>query len=180
MSFRRTGRQGLRLRPVKSYKHIVETNGVVTAALQSVTDVINTVDNPVLTTTNGVQTASTVYAIYLRVEVIGSVAAGGIDNIYLAVFHNVAGSLSAPALDTLGSSDRKNQVIHQEMIMTTPLDTVNGVGFPRTMFNGVISIPRGMRRNAVQDKLQVILQHRSGEATQTTRFCIECIYKEFR
>ncbi len=175
----RGNRQRFRLRPVKSYKHIIETNGLVTLALPSVTDVINTVDNPVLTTTNGCQTGSTVYAIYLRVEVKGgAVEASGVTNIYMAVFHNVAGSLAAPALDTLGSSDRKNQVIHQEMLMLTPA-TAEG-GFPRTLFNGVISIPRGMRRNAVQDKLQVILQQRSGETNQTTAFCIECIYKEFR
>ncbi len=180
MSFRRTGnRQGFRLRPVKSIKHIVETSGLVTLALASTTDVINTVDNPVLTTTNAVQTASTVSAIYLRVEVKqGAVASTVANNIYMIVFHNVAGSLSAPAIDTLGSSDRKNQVIHQEMLMLTPATAESG--FPRTMFNGVIVIPRGMRRNAVQDKLQVILQQSTGETNMTTQFCVECIYKEFR
>ncbi len=171
---------GLRLRPVQSLKHIVETNGNVTAALASTTDVIVTVDAPASATTNQVKIGSTVNAIYLRVEVVGATSAGGVDNIYMAVYHNVAGSLSAPALDTLGASDRRNQVLHQEMIMLTPRNLSTEPGFPRTLFKGVVRIPRGFRRNAVEDKLQVILQHRSGEVTQVTKFCIECIYKEFR
>ncbi len=179
MPYRRQSGQGLRLRPVNSLKHIVETNGTVTAALQSVTDVINTIDAPVVGSPNSNHVGSTVHAIYLRVEVVGTIAAGGVDNIYMGVFKNPANDLSIPVLDLVGASDRRRFFIHQDMIMLTPLDVTNGVAFPRTLFKGVIRIPRGFKRNGLSDKLQVILQHRSGEVTQTTRFCIECIYKEF-
>lgn len=181
MVFRR-GSQAIRLRPVNSLKHIVETNGSVSAAGQSVTDVIQTVSAPTTGTTNECHVGSSVHAIYLRVEVIGVVAAGGVDNIYLGVFKNPSNDLAIPNLDSVGASDRRRFMIHQEMLMTTPQATSGAGGdngFPRTMFKGVISIPRGFKRNGVSDKLQVVLQHRSGEATQTTRFCIECIYKEF-
>ncbi len=178
MPFRR-GSQAIRLRPVNSLKHIVETNGSVSAAGQSVTSVIETVSAPATGNPTECHVGSSVHAIYLRVEVVGSVAAGGVDNIYLGIFKNPSNDLAIPNLDSVGASDRRRFMIHQEMIMLTPLDTVNGVGFPRTMFKGVIMIPRGFKRNGVSDKLQVVLQHRSGEATQTTRFCIECIYKEF-
>ncbi len=173
----RGSRRALRLRPVNSIKHIVETNGAVSAALQSVTDVINTVDAPVFTSLQNCHVGSNVKALYLRVEVSGRVPAGGIDNIYMGVMKNPANEISViPNLDLVGASDRRKFFIHQEMLMTAP--NTNGT-FPRTLFKGVILIPRHYQRNGVNDKTQVILQHRSGEATQTTDFCIECIYKEF-
>jgi len=178
----RSNRRQMQLRPVDSVKHIVETNGAVSAGLASTTDVITSPATSTLdlkATTNAVFRGSTVNAIYLRVEVVGAFTAGGVDNIYMAVVKNPGNNLTFPALDSLGTSDVRKFVIHQEMIMLSPPGTDN-LRFPRTMFNGVIVIPRGYRRNGVSDKLQVILQHRPGEMTQLTEFCIECIYKEFR
>ncbi len=172
-------RQGMGLRPVQSLKHVVETNGTVSAALISVTDVINTISNPVDTVTNACAVGSTVHAIYLRVEVVGTIAAGGVDNIYMGVYKNPANAIAAPNLDAVGTTEKRKFFIHQDMIMLAPFVT-GGTQFPRTLFKGVLKIPRGYKRNGVDDKLQVLLQHRTGEATQTTRFCIECIYKEFR
>ncbi len=166
------------LRPVVSIKHVVDTNGTVTAALQSVTDVYATEDTP-SSFTNQVQTGAQVKSIYLRVEVVGTIAAGGVDNIYMYVIKNPAARLVLPAADGIGASDVKKYVIHQEMIMLAPFVT-GGTQFPRTLFKGVILIPKGYQRCGTEDELSVVLQHRAGEATQTTRFCIEAIYKEFR
>ncbi len=165
------------LRPVQSLKHVVESSGLVSAAGQSATDIINTVNTPIAATSNQVAVASTVHSIYLRVEVAGRTAAGGVPNIYMAVYKNPGNLIGAPNLDAIGTTDRRKYVIHQEMIM---LNSLSDGSFPRTLFKGVIRIPRGYKRNGVEDKLQVLLQHRSGEATQTTDFCIESIYKEFR
>ncbi len=178
MSYRRN--RGLGLRPVNSLKHIVETNGTISAAVVSATDVINTVSLPVDTVTNNVKVGSTVHSIYLRVEVIGVIAAGGVDNIYMAVYKNPGASITPPNIDAAGTTEKRKYFIHQEMLMLTPFVAAGTSGFPRTLFKGVIKIPRGYKRNGVDDKLQVLLQHRTGEATQTTRFCIECIYKEFQ
>lgn len=175
----RSNRQGFRLRPVNTLKHVVETNGAVTAAAASRTDIINTIRNPDEVQTNQCEIGSTVSAIYLRVEVIGTVSAGGVDNIYMAVFKNPGGILVPPNLDQVGQSDKRKYVIHQEMIMLAK-ESNDAMRFPRTMFNGVVRIPRGYKRNGVEDKLEVVLQHRQGELTQQTEFCIECIYKEFR
>jgi len=181
MPLNRRGSRGLGLRPVNSVKHIIETNGTVSAALVSITDVINTVAFPDVTATpNANNVSSSVHSIYLRVEVKGRVDAGGIDNIYMAVVKNPGNNFIFPALDLLGISDLRRFVIHQEMLMTSPENLSTNTGFPRTLFKGVIRVPRGYKRNALQDRLQVMLQHRSGEATQTTEFCIECIYKEFQ
>ncbi len=180
MSMRR--RSGLRLRPVKSLKHIVDTQGALIAALQSVTDVINTVATPVIGNTNEVAEGSTVNAIYLRVEVASVIAAGGVDNVYMIVYKNPGDNMVPPgSLDSVGASDRKRFVIHQEMLMTGQNGSNPGAAnIPRTLFKGVVVLPRTFRRMGYDDKLQVVLQHRTGEATQRTDFCIECIYKEFR
>jgi len=172
--------RALSLRPVRSVKHIIETNGLISAAVASTTDVVSVDQNPTIETNPGeVNIGATVSSIYLRVEVIGVLAAAGVDNIYMIVYKNPGGSLIAPAIDTLGGSDRRKFVMHQEMTMLTPFEATGTTGFPRTLFKGVVRIPPRYRRFGVQDKLQVIIQHRSGETTQTTRFCVECIYKEF-
>ncbi len=179
MSMRR-GNRGLRLRPVNSVKHIVETNGNVLAGTASVTDVINTVDAPIFTNTVNNHVGSNVRAIYLRVEVVAKIGAGGIDNIYMGVMKNPANEISIPNLDVIGGTDKRKFFIHQEMLMTGQTGGNPGAAnIPRTMFKGVILIPRHYQRNGIDDKLQVILQHCTGEATQQTGFCIECIYKEF-
>ncbi len=167
------------LRPVNSLKHVVDTNGAVTAALQSVTDLVNTVDNPAVSaSTNQCNIGCKINAIYLRVEVIGKDSAGGVDNIYMYVYKNPGANLGLPPADSIGSNDNRRYVIHQEMIMLDFKGTTSG--FPRTLFKGVILIPRGYRRMGVNDKLQVVLQHRTGEVTQLTEFCIESIYKEYQ
>ncbi len=171
--------RAMRLRPVESLKHIIDSSGAVSGASASTTDVINTVDSPLAGTTNQVKISSSVKAIYLRVEVISNTPAGGVDNIYMGVFKNPGGLLTAPALDNVGTSDRRKYMIHQEMVMTAAGITDNSL-IPRTIFKGVIVIPRGYSRNGVEDKLQVVLQHQTGEATQVTNFCLQCIYKEFR
>jgi len=169
-----------RLRPVHSLKHIVDTNGAIVAAAQSITDVIVTVDSPgAVTGPNQVEVGSTVNAIFLNVQVIQEIPAGGVDNIYMYVYKNPGGDLTGPAVDGVGASDERKRVIHQEMVMTgTVLTAASAV--PKTLFKGVVLIPKGLRRNGVQDKLQVVIGHRTGEATQSSNFCLQCIYKEFR
>ncbi len=172
-------RQNLRLRPVNSVKHVVDTNGGVTGGTPSTNDVILGVDSPSSANTNQCLIGSTVHAIYLRVEVIQKVAAGGVDNIYMIVYKNPGGDLTGPNVDAVGASDDKKRVIHQEMLMTgTVLTAASAI--PKTLFKGVIALPRAIRRNGVGDKLQVIIGHRNGEATQQSNFCLQCIYKEFR
>ncbi len=180
MSFRRRGMsRAMALRPVNSLKHIVDTNGAVSAALPSTTDVMTAVDDPAFASPNQVATTSLVKSIFLRVDVVGTASAGGVDNIYMIVFKNPANDLPIPPANAVGPSDKRKFVIHQEMIMLSPPGTDN-LRFPRTLFKGVIRIPQPYQRNGISDKLQVILQHRAGEVTQLTEFCLQCIYKEFR
>ncbi len=170
------------MRPVNSFKHIVESNGAVSAANASITDLVVAVTDPKPgTSPTECNIASTVGAIFLNVQVVGEIGAGGVDNIYMAVVKNPGNNFVFPDVDLLGISDLRKYVIHQEMIMTGQAGGNPGAAnIARTMFKGVILIPRGYKRNGFQDRIQVILQHRSGEQTQVTNFCIEAIYKEFQ
>ncbi len=176
-------RNSLRMRPVNSLKHIIDTNGNINLAVQSVTDLVFADPNPdPEVSPSKVTTGSTVSSVYLRVEVSGTTAAGGVNNVYMAVVKNPGNQISFATLNSLGISNDRKWVIHQEMVMTAPQSTAATAEFrfPRTLFQGVIRIPPRMRRFGVDDKLQVLLQHRVGEATQQTDFCLQAIYKEFR
>ncbi len=162
------------LRPVHRIKHVVDAEGGLTAATESIVDLISTVDAPVLATTNQVETGSKVNGIYLRIEVLHSSGAGR-SNLYLMIFKNPGNNITAnrPAANAVGSSDAKKYVIHQEMIM---MNGDAGNGQPRVLFNGVVKIPRGYIRNGPADRLQAVLL----SPTVAADFCLQCHYKEFR
>ncbi len=168
-------RRSMSLRPIHRVKHVVDAEGVTVAATVSVIPLIDTVDAPVITSPTQVETASTTNAFYLRVEVLHASTAGR-SNAYLMIFKNVGNNISAssrPIPNAVGISDMKRYVIHQEMVM---LNGDAGNGQPRTLFNGVISIPKGMRRNGPDDQLQLVLF----TPTVVMDFCVQCIYKEFK
>ncbi len=172
-------RRAMALRPVQSLKHVIDTNGAITGGTPSTTDVITTVDSPVLASVNQCANGSTVSSLFLNISVVPVIAAGGVNNMYLIVYKNPANNLSAPPVDSVGTSDRKRYVVHQEMLMLgNGVD--QGSNISRTLFKGVIKLPRTFKRNGYEDRLQVIIGHRAGEVTQQSDFCLQCIYKEFR
>ncbi len=134
-------------------------------------DLIATVDAPVLANNEEVETGSKVNGIYLRVE-IHAITAGALPNAYMAVFKNPGTNLTPVNPNVVGISDLKKYYIHQEMVMLQK--QVNGN--PRTLFNGVIAIPRGYRRNGPADKLQLLVFSPGVDLN----ICVQCHYKEFR
>ncbi len=161
------------MRPINRIKHVVDASGTMTSPAQTSIDLIKAVDAPVLANTSEVITGSKVNAIYLRVEV-GSneQILGLVPNMYMIIFKNPGGNLTDPAPANVGGNDNKRYVIHQEMVM---FENVQG-GNTKTLFNGVIVIPKGYRRFGPNDLLSIVMV-----ATQlNTVFCIQCHYKEFR
>lgn len=171
MVFRRRFRSGNNLRPVNRIKHVVDVQGALTAAATVTQFLVTAVDNPVIANTGDVQTGSTVNAIYLKVE-IASTALTALTNFYIYVAKNPGNNLVLPVPNVVGSSDNKKYVIHQEMVMTQNIANGN----PRTVFNGVIVIPKGYRRFGPDDRLSLVLH----APANTYNFCIQCHYKEFR
>ncbi len=172
MVFRRRG--NLSIRPVHRIKHVIDSQTAATGGTQISIELIKSVDAPVLGNVTECETGSKVNGIYLKVEIINVEATqGALPNAYMGVVKLPANVIpTIPNMNVVGSSDLKKYVIHQEMVM---LQKVTGSN-PRTMFNGVIVIPRGYRRCGPDDKLTLFVFSPGIDLN----VCIQCHYKEFR
>ncbi len=150
---------------------MVDVQSAVVAGTAENQDLITTVDTPTLADTDGCETGSTVNGIYLKVEVVATTS-GALSNVYMIIWKNPGGNITSPSPNTVGANDNKRFVIHQEMLMMQQQDNSN----PRTLFNGVIAIPKGYRRNAPNDRLIF----RILAPGVNINYCLQCHYKEFR
>ncbi len=159
-----------RLHPVDSRKHIVDKQAGVVLNVLNATNLALAKDAPVLANTEEVRTSCHINSIFLNVQCSATTAAA-LANVYLVVFKNPGGNLPGMTPNTMGSNDDKRYAIHQEMVM---IEKAVG-GNPRTLFKGVIRIPRGYSRMAVNDiiGLNVIAPGVNID------LCIQCIYKEY-
>ncbi len=165
--------RGMALRPVHRIKHVVDTSFALTAGTQVDTELIRSVDAPVLSATTHVETGSKVNGIYLRVEIASNETdAGAVPQCYMALFKNPGTNLTVVDPAAVGANDNKRFVIHQEMAMVNNL----AGGNPRTLFNGVIVIPRGYKRFGPDDRLQLLIKSTAVNMV----VCVQCHYKEFR
>ncbi len=172
MPFRRFNR-GMGLRPVNRIKHVRDSQGATAAGTQVEESIIIAVDAPVIGNTFEVQTGSTINGIYLKVEITNTQAAPqSLPNCYLAIMKNPGFNLNPPQANAVGVSDDKRYVIHQEMIMFQKQENSN----PRTLFNGVIKIPRGYKRFGPNDRLQILIL----SPGVSFEYCWQAHYKEFR
>ncbi len=165
-------RRGLALRPVNRIKHVFDEQGGIALGTNKLVTLITASDTPDLANTIEVQTGATVNGIFLSLEVVNDGATGVLPNAYMIVLKNPGGNLPAVAPNTVGSNDNKRFVIHQEMIMLQAIENSN----PRTLFKGVIVLPRGYRRFGPNDTLQLRILS-PGIALV---YCVQCHYKEFR
>ncbi len=166
-------RGGMALRPVHRIKHVVDLQFGIVAGATLGQELIKAVDAPVLANTTEVETGSKVNGIYLKLEINRTGTSSGVlPNFYLAVMKNPGFNIADVSPNSIGSDDNKRYVIHQEMVMTSGQDNSN----PRTVFNGVIVIPRGYRRFGPNDQLRLIVES-PGVAMNV---CFQCHYKEFR
>ncbi len=164
-------RSGNFLRPINRIKHVVDLQFATAAGAAQGQNLIIASDTPDLATSNEVQTGATVNAIYLKLEA-NITSSGALANAYMIVFKSPGGNLTQPTPNAVGISDDKRYVIHQEMIMFQQQTGSN----PRTVFNGVIKIPRGYKRFGPNDVL-ILRVLAPGVATN---WCFQCHYKEFR
>ncbi len=172
MVFRNRFRRGNALRPVNRIKHVTDQQfAVPIGGANTVIELIKTVDAPVLANVTECETGSTVNGIFLNIEALPTSEAA-LSNLYCNVVKNPGNNITEPISNQVGSSDEKRFVIHQEMIMGS--DSVNAN--PRTVFKGVIAIPRNYRRNAPNDRLKVTFF----SPGISWNLCVQSHYKEFR
>lgn len=170
-----TARRALQLRPVNSIKHVIDASGLTTLGLPSIVDLVRAVDDP-SPDANEVHYGSKVSAIFISVQVTGVVAYAGVPRVYMMLFKNPGANLVIPAADAVGASNNRKWVFHQEMTMVV---AQTDTSFPRQFFKGVIVLPTKYQRQGIDDKVQFVIQNPSGESTGTSRWCVQCIYKEF-
>ncbi len=163
--------RGMALRPVHRIKHVIDIQGGTSVATNSTNNLIVTVDAPVLANPTEVETGSKVNGIYIKCEV-SATSSAALANVYMIIFKNPGNNLTPPTPNAVGVNDDKRFVIHQEMVMVQKVDASN----PRTLFNGVVVLPRGYRRFGPNDRLQLVLR----SPGITTDFCVQAHYKEFR
>ena len=162
------------LRPVNSRKHVVDIQGGLVAGTQTFVDLANTVDAPVLAQNDEVATASTINALFLNVQV-AATGTAALANVYMIVYKNPGNNVGVsniPNANAVGISDFKKNIFHQEMIMTEK----NTTAIPRTLFKGVLKLPKHFRRMGYDDHV-IIALYAPGVNFD---FCVQCIYKEFR
>ncbi len=164
-------RMAFRMRPVNRIKHVFDKQSAITAGTTESTAIVNTTDTPAIANTEEVETGSTVNAIYLKVE-INATTSAALANAYMFVAKSPGNNLTLPAPNVVGASDNKRFVIHQEMVMLQQQDGSN----PRTLFNGVIKIPRGYRRFGPDNALIFSIL----APGVNLQYCIQVHYKEFR
>ncbi len=166
------GRYSNRLRPVNSIKHIVDIQGGLIVNTQVDEELIVAVDSTVSTSNPfHVEKGCTVSSLFLNVQV-AATSTSALANVYMAVMKSPGDNISVPQVNTIGTSDERRFVIHQEMIMTEK----NTTAIPRTLFKGVIKIPRGYKRFGIKDKLYLSLK----SPGVSYDYCIQAIYKEFK
>ncbi len=170
MVFRR--RSGNSLRPVNRIKHVVDSQFATALGVAKVIEIAEATDTPTLAVTKSVMTGSTINAIFLSVEIVNTGTTGVLANCYFYIIKNPGGNVALPGANTVGASDDKRFVFHQEMVMLQMTDNSN----PRTLFKGVIMVPRGFRRMAPNDEITIVIFSPGIEITG----CIQAHYKEFR
>ncbi len=171
MVFRRPFRRGQSLRPINRIKHVVDVQYGEAQGAFTKTQLIKTVESPVLANVTEVEIGCTINGIYLKVEA-NATSSAALSNFYLIIYKNPGGNLADINPNAVGIDDNKRFVIHQEMIMFQQVTNSN----PRTIFNGVIVIPRGYRRFGPND----LLTMRTTSPGTSTNVCLQCHYKEFR
>ncbi len=169
MAFRRRFRSALH--PVNRIKHVIDTQAGTTAGANLDIFLAVAKDDPALATVTDVHTGCTINGIYIHLET-NATSSAALSNAYMYVFKNPGGNLTPPSVNAVGSSDNKRFVIHQEMVMLQQQTNSN----PRTVFNGVVVIPRGYRRFAPNDTLLV----RVNSPGTNNNWCLQAHYKEFR
>ncbi len=168
-------RSGMALRPINRIKHVVDSSATVAQASAGVFTLALATDTPVLANTADVETGSKINGFYIRFEVASNEAVdlGAIPNFYFFVWKSSGGNLTAPVANAVGANDNKRFVIHQEMTM---IENKGQGSNARTVFNGVVVVPKGMRRMGPNDLWEV----RTLCPALATAQCIQTHYKEFR
>ncbi len=168
------------LRPINSRKNIVEQQGIIAAVTNTVVDnIIQGVDQADLASTDEVTTGSTVSSFYMSAFFYseGGEIASEVPNVDWYIIKDNGGTFGTtfdathlPTPGNTGSHVNKRFIIHTEKGLAGGGDaSLNGVPM---IFKGVIRIPKGMRRIAIEDRFRFVAR-----TNFATKNCSQFIYK---
>ncbi len=157
-------------RPINSIKHVIDNQGGLVAGTQTLVSLADAKDSYTLADVDGVPIGSRVNSIFLNVQV-SATQTSALANVYLIVYKNPSSTFTMPDANVVGASDLKRFIFHQEMIMTEK----NSTAIPRTLFKGVLKIPRLFQRMAADDGILIQLF----SPGVTFDYCVQCIYKHY-
>ncbi len=163
------------LHPVQRRKHVLDFQTAIPVNLQLTQVIATVVDNPALANTAQVNVGSHIYGVFCSVEAVCSeTSTTATPNMYFMLYKDPGDNLTMPNANTVGADDNKRYVLHQEMVMLNALDG----GSPRSVFKGVVKIPKGLSRMGPGDAIKVQLFIPStGVAVNS---CAQYHYKEFQ
>ncbi len=166
-------RRGYAKRPVNSIKHILDSEGVLSAGLGSTNVIavaVPNVDTSVFKP-GDIRVGGTINGFFLSIFVIGATGApvNGAINWLLIKLH---AQQTVPTPGNTGISEIRNQIIHEEKGLI-------GSGDGTAMaFKGVIAIPKGMRRMREGDSWVIIIRANT-QGADDAQFCLKAIYKSY-
>jgi len=173
MVFRRS--RGLSLRPINRIKHVVDNSQLTAAGATGGFVIADATDTPTLASTSSVETGSKINGFYIRLEAASNeaISLGAIPNYYFMLSKNPGNNITLPPPNVVGSNDNKRFIIHQEMTM---IENKGQGSNARTVFNGVVVVPKGMRRMGPDDQWRISTLCPALD----TAVCVQVHYKEFR
>ncbi len=136
-------------RPIQSYKAVINNTFSTAAASQAVDNVSSGVDN-YSGATKEVPTGAVIKALRVNIQGINSSASVGAVHFYVALVRGGQTAASFPDADTVGLSNVRNQIFHQEMQIFGTSDG-KSVGM-----NRLIKIPKHMQRVREGDKFYLM------------------------
>jgi len=168
-------RMNLAIRPVHRIKHIINFSATLAKNTNLIIPIADAVDAPVLANTAEVETGSKVNGFFAVVEAASNEAAvaGAIPNVYLSFYKNPGNNLTMPNGNITGIDDNKRWFFHQEMHM---IENSGAGGNARSMFQGVLALPRGFRRMGPDDRIAMAVLCPQLDIA----LCAQVHYKEFR
>jgi len=166
----RNMRSAMRLRPVNSYKNVVDTNGSLSGGTVSITPIAVSVNLAVTVATNNhVPVGGRISAIYYSLYLFSD--ATSIQDILMDIFwwKKQADIITSPTPGQTGVSESKRWIFHEEKGLAGNRTT----GTPMVV-KGVLKIPKPYQRFGIDDKLEMrILAPING------LFCSKHIYRVF-
>ncbi len=162
-----------RLNPIKSVKHIIDSQGGTVGGTKTNVILANGT-LAVVAGGQGVTIGSKVFSIFLNIQAY-ILSGAGLNNFYAIVYKNPQNNISAsdiPDGNAVGADKFRRQVFHQEMAMlgSTAAD------IPVTIFKGVLRIPKVFQTIREGDTINVQLFTPTGV---DANFCLQSIYKSY-